>query len=546
MRTTDRLATCALLAALPMLASHLTGCGGSSKLATRTPAAIPEPSLAARPEIYTQLKIVNGKPYPDMYFRHFGVNPTIDTAEESVSTFSIDVDTASYALARAYLQRGAVPEDAAVRVEEFINAFDYAYPPPNPARTDNPFAVHAEVYPSPNRRGYHVLSVGLKGREVSSERRKPANLVFVIDVSGSMNMGNRLGLVRHALGMLVDQLRGDDSVGIVVYGSTAHVVLDPTSGADKQSIKAGIDRLRPEGSTHAQAGIELGYALAAKTLKPEGINRIILCSDGVANNGITHADGIFDRVRRFAAQGIQISTVGFGMGNYNDVLLERLAQIGDGNYAYIDGKAEARRVFVEGLTGRLQVIAKDVKIQLELDRQAVARYRLLGYENRVLNRRDFDDDRVDAGEIGAGHQVTALYELKLRDGVAQSPTGPEFGTLRIRYKPPHARQSSLMVMGLPRSMVQTSMADASPQSRLALVAAAFAEKLRRSYWVRNLRYDQLLELLWALPEAWRQHPQVAELGRLIQIADGLDRREDRFERQMPLAQMDFDHVPILQ
>lgn len=490
---------------------------------------------------WQNLQVVNGKPYADMYFKHYGVNPTIDTEEEALSTFSIDVDTASYSVARSYLNRNNMPEEDSIRVEEFVNKFDYAYATPETGA----FSVQVEAFPSPNRKGYHVLHIGLKGKEVTAEQRKPANLVFVIDVSGSMNMENRLTLAKQALALLVGQLRSDDSVGIVVYGSSAHTVLEPTFATQesKDTIMRAIDALTPEGSTNAQAGLELGYQMAARNFRESGINRIILCSDGVANNGITNADKIFERVKDKADAGITISTVGLGMGNYNDVLMERLADKGNGNYAYVDDLKEARRIFVEELTGTLQVIAKDVKIQLAFDEDAVSRYRLLGFENRILEKEEFENDAVDAGEIGAGHTVTAMYEVKFRNGVR--PKG-DFAELRIRYKKPEGHRSQLIERGLPFGVVRDSYEQASPPTKLSLVAAAFAEKLRGSYWVRNLSYNDILGLWAQIPRPLRDREDVQELHGLIETARRLDNRGDKFADVAPVAQMDFDKVPVLQ
>ena len=477
----------------------------------------------------------NGARFDAMYFQHYGVNPTIDVAEEPFSTFSVDVDSASYTLARSYLERGALPPEDSVRVEEFVNAFDYGYEAPSEAA----FSVQAEVFPSPNRKGYHVLHVGLKGREIAPSARKPANLVFVIDVSGSMQMENRLGLVKRSLGLLVDQLHEDDTVALVVYGTNAKVVLEPTSANAKERIMAAIDGLHTEGSTNAEAGLRLGYEVAAKHLREGGINRLVLCSDGVANTGATSAEAILAEVEDHARRGITISTVGVGMGNYNDVLMEKLADKGNGSYHYVDKLDEARRVFVENLTGTLQVIAKDVKIQLEFDPQVVARYRLLGYENRTLEKRDFENDAVDAGEIGAGHHVTALYEVKLTSRESS------LGKLRVRFKEPDGGSSSLVERELPQSVVRGSLDDAAPPTRLSLVVAGFAEKLRASYWVRNLGYDTLLAQYDRLDAGLRERPEVKELGEMLRKARDLDHRGDRFEPVLPVAKMDFDRVPVL-
>ena len=539
----------ALLIALPLILASCT-----RKL---SPVAVPPPAPTAGAASYMssaphpagvgtdlllqQLRPVNDHRFADTFFRHYGVNPTLDTTEEPTSTFSVDVDTASYNVTRAYLEQRVHPPEAAVRVEEFVNAFDYAYPPPP---EDEVFGLQAEAFPSPNRHGYHVLHLGLKGFEVEPEARPPAHLVFVIDVSGSMDMDHRLGLVKASLRLLVGQLGARDTVGLVVYGSRGREVLRPTGRLGRRRLLAAIDSLRPGGSTNAQEGILLGYRMAARYIdagggKPGDIHRIVLCSDGVANNGIsTSADGIFDTIREEAARGITISTVGFGMANYNDVLMERLAQVGDGNYHYVDRLGAARKIFVEDLTATLQVIARDVKIQVEFDPAAVSRYRLLGYENRRLEHEDFADDLKDAGEIGAGHAVTALYEVKL--------TGEaDLGTLRVRYKSPDGGPSTRVEKALPRSIVRPSLATASPSARLSLLVAAFAEKLRGSYWVRNLGYDDILALHEGLDLQLAKRREVRELRSLIVLAEGLDERGDRFASTGDIGEMDFDRVPSL-
>jgi Ca-activated chloride channel family protein len=489
----------------------------------------------AEPDV-RQRAIVNGEPYADVYTQHYGVNPTIDTEEESTSTFAIDVDTASYSITRAYLGQGVLVPEGAVRVEEFVNAFRYEYAPPR----DEAFSLHAEAFPSPTREGFHVLHLGVRGRDVSARERKPAQLAFVIDVSGSMEQGGRLELVKDALRLLVDALDRDDRIGIVVYGTSARVLLEPTPASERGRILRIIDALRAEGSTNAQAGIERGYAMLDRHFRDGHTHRVILCSDGVANNGIaTSADGIFATVRDRAARGIQISTVGFGMGNYNDILMEQLAQKGDGTYRYVDRLAEARRIFVEELSGTLEVIAKDVKIQVEFDPRVVARFRLLGYENRRLSREDFDDDRVDAGEIGAGHGVTALYEVKLRGAV------DALGVLRVRYAAPEGGASRLVERRLSRDVVRTELARASGPSRLSFAVASFAEKLRRSYWTRTLSYAEILGQIDALPRSLASRDDVRELRELVAAAATLDQREDRFTAEEPPGDDALDRVPVL-
>ncbi len=477
---------------------------------------------------------------PAMRFTDYGVNPTIASANENTSTFAVDVDTGSYQMARSHLNRSMMPPESSIRVEEMINAFDYAYTSPK----NDAFAVQAEAFPSPNRKGYHVLHIGLKGKEISKEQRKAANLVFVVDVSGSMSGSNRLGLVKRSLNILTQNLDGRDSVGIVIYGSSSRIVLSPTRAtySGKNTIKAAVNSLRSEGATNVQAGLELGYSVANRGFIQGGINRVILCSDGVANTGSTQAKNILRRVRNSVNRGVTISTVGFGMGNYNDTLMEQIANKGNGNYAYVDNLKAARKIFEDQLSGTLQIIAKDVKIQMVFHGAAVERYRLIGFENRKLHKRDFANDTVDAGEIGAGHTVTAMYEVKLKNSFTSVGS---LGKLRLRSKAPQGHRSQLIERALPASIVRANYSNATAPTRLSFVVGAFAEKLRGSYWVRNLSYQQLLSLWHQIPQGLRHRGDVQELRSLILRAQSLDTRNDRYERIMPVAMMNFDRLPVL-
>ncbi|HET6585838.1 MAG TPA: von Willebrand factor type A domain-containing protein, partial [Nannocystaceae bacterium] len=317
----------------------------------------------------------------DTYFKHYGVNPTIDTEEENVSSFALDVDPASYALARGALEREDMPEEAAVRVEEFINAFEYDYPPP----TDEDFAILTDLVASPHRLGFQVLRIGLQAREVSDTDRAAANLVFVIDTSASMAKDDKLRLVQDSLRELIGRLGERDKVAIIAYGSAAEVVLPPTPGDKRDEILAALELLAPEGQTDIDTGLRLGYGLAAAAAIEGGINRVMLCTDGVATSGPDTAEELLAHVATNAARGISITTIGVGVQDYDDVLLEQLADRGQGNYAHVDRLAEAKRVLVDNLTGTLQIVARDAKVQVEFDRAVVARYRLLGYENRALS-----------------------------------------------------------------------------------------------------------------------------------------------------------------
>lgn len=526
--------------ALVTLAALMAGCALKRPEVPVT-TTVDVPVLTERPpdDVEAAPGAQPGTHQPQLVLQHYGVNPTVETRAQAVSTFAADVDTGSYTLARAYLERGTLPDEAAVRVEEFVNAFDYGYRAPE----KEAFAVQVEAFPSPSRKGYHLLHLGVKAKEVAKAQRKPSHLVFTIDVSGSMAQGHRLGLVKQALGLLVDELDERDRVSVVVYGDTAQVVLPPTPATEKEVLHSAIARLKPEGSTNVEAGLDLAYELAMKGFVPGGINRVVLCSDGVANNGVTEAGGLWAKVKGRASEGVTLSTVGFGMGHYNDVLMERLADVGDGHYAYVDKLAEARRIFVEQLTGTLQVVAKDVKLQVEFDPKVVERYRLLGFENRVLAAKDFANDQVDAGELGAGHQVTALYEVKLTAAAAEASS---FAVFRARYQEASGGASKLVEHRLPTSVVRGAATEATGPARLSLVAAGFAEKLRGSYWARTLTWTQLVAALDGLPEGLRGRADVVELRALVVKAQRLDTRPDRFEKEAPVASMDFDRLPVLE
>jgi Ca-activated chloride channel family protein len=427
----------------------------------------------------------NDEPYGDNFFKSAGVNPFIDTEDDALSTFGLDVDTGSYTVARRQLNDGNLPAAEGIRVEEFLNFFDYRDRPP--VRGD--FALRVEGAPSPFGQGerYHLVRFGIKGREVEARNRKPAVLTFVVDVSGSMDQENRLGLVKESLGLLLDELRPTDKVGLVVYGDHARLLLEPTS--DKGAVRRAIAELRPEGSTNAAAGLALGYDVASRHFREGSLNRILLCSDGVANVGLTGADSILARIGQEARRGIELTTLGFGMGNFNDVLMEQLANKGDGRYAYVDEIEEAERVLVEELTGTLQTIAKDAKAQVEFNPDVVARYRLLGYENRDIADERFRDDSVDAGEIGSGHTVTALYEIKLRP---DAHPRAELATLRLRYLDPDNGKVTEVEQAVRLANFATRWEQAPASLRLASLVAEFAEILKGSYWAKDGDLNEVL------------------------------------------------------
>ncbi len=408
----------------------------------------------------------------DSYTDH-GVNPMTLVTRDAQSTFSIDVDTASYTQARRSLLANGLPNEAGVRVEEFVNYFDYdSYYTPK----DDAFAVNMEAMPDPFRPGHHILRVGVQGKEISREARAPVHLVFLVDVSGSMSSEDKLGLAKKSLHMMVDNLREDDTVALATYAGRVARILEPTSAAHKQQIHRAIESLNSGGSTAMSSGIDLAYTMAMERFKKGHENRVVVLSDGDANVGNTSWDSMLSQIKGYADKGVTLSTIGFGRGNYQDTLMEQLANKGDGNNYYIDDQQQAQRVFVEELGGTMVTIARDVKIQVEFNPESVAAYRLVGYENRDIADKDFRNDRVDAGEVGSGHNVTALYDVVLKDGYTR-----DLATVRMRWEQPGAdSEATEQAWRFQANRLAERPDLASRDSRIAYTAATFAEVLRAS------------------------------------------------------------------
>jgi Ca-activated chloride channel family protein len=456
-------------------------------------------------------------PYDGVTYEDPGVNPFVDPHKDRESTFALDVDTASYTVARRYISDGNLPDPASVRVEEFVNYFDQGYAAPE----DDAFAIHIDGGPSPFLANDEVLlRIGLKAREVSDRSRPDASLTFVIDVSGSMARENRLGLVKQSLRLLVEGLRRDDTIGIVVYGTQARVLLEPTSARDAGTILDAIDSLEPEGSTNAEAGLRLGYEMAREQLRDEGINRVVLASDGVANVGATDAESILSRIRDDAEAGIQLVSVGFGMGNFNDALLEKLADDGDGFYAYVDDIDEARRLFVHDLTGTLQSVALDARVQVEFAPDVVEAYRLVGFENRAINDEDFRDDRVDAGAIGAGHEVTALYALRLS---GEGGDEGRIGTVSLRWTDPGANRADELGRDIRVSDLARTFRATDSTFKLDAIVAATAERFRGSRWGETYDLGQVADVAGQVSEDLPQNQEVHDFLELLGSAADLER-----------------------
>lgn len=452
-------------------------------------------------------------------------NPVQRTREQPLSTFSIDVDTGSYTNVRRMLNDGLRPPADAVRAEEFINYFDYGHAAPTSLAT--PFKVSTELAPAPWNAQRQLLMIGIKGYEVPKKNLPPANLVFLIDTSGSMNSPDKLPLLKSAFSMLAKQLRPQDRISIVVYAGSAGLVLPPTPGDRQEEILAALDRLQAGGSTNGGDGIRLAYATARQAYVKNGVNRVILATDGDFNVGTVDNNALETMVADQRKSGVALTTLGFGSGNYNDELSEKLADVGDGNHAYIDTLQEARKVLVEEMGSTLMTIARDVKIQIEFNPAQVAEYRLIGYENRLLKREDFANDKVDAGDIGAGHEVTALYELtpvgssatrlpalRYANEAASSGGGNEIANLKLRYKRPGEDRSVLIETPVQRSSLRVV---ASEPMHMAASVAAFADALRGASQYDGWGWEQIAAAARGLKQA-DPTGQRAEFVRLVERA----------------------------
>ncbi|WP_053080372.1 vWA domain-containing protein [Methylobacterium variabile] len=468
---------------------------------TRSLPGHPVATLAApRPEPVPLPEPVGRDRFPELRPSGFQA-----VAQAPVSTFSIDVDTASYGFLRASLNRNVLPPPNAVRIEELINYFPYAYPAP--ASPEEPFRVTTAVFPSPWAEGRKLVQVGIKGYAVAPETRPAANLVFLVDTSGSMAGPNRLPLVKQALGLLLTQLDARDRVAIVAYAGRAGTVLDPTPASERQKILGAIEGLTAGGGTAGGEGLRQAYALAEQGFEARSVNRVVLATDGDFNLGITDPDELTGFIARKRQTGIFLSVLGFGMGNHNDALMQALAQNGNGAAATIDTLNEARKVLVEEATSTLVPIAKDVKIQVEFNPATVAEYRLIGYETRTLRRDDFTNDKVDAGEVGSGQTVTALYEVvpvggkrvmpELRYGAtpaAPASVSGDYAHVAIRYKRPDADESRLIEASIDPSREVGSVAEAPQEARFAAAVAAFGEILRGGTYTGRFGYDDVVRL----------------------------------------------------
>ncbi|MEJ2692653.1 MAG: VWA domain-containing protein [Candidatus Thiodiazotropha sp.] len=418
---------------------------------------------------------------------------------EPVSTFSIDVDTAAYANVRRFINNGHLPPPNAVRIEEMVNYFDYNYAPPS--EDDEPFSVTTEIGPDPWSGGSYLLHIGIKGYEPALDAHLARNLVFLLDVSGSMDAPNKLELLKKSLRLLVNQLRSQDRVAIVVYAGASGLALPSTPGNHRHDIITALEQLHSGGSTNGGEGIQLAYSIAQENFVKDGVNRVILATDGDFNVGVTSNTALKQLIKQKNRSGVGLTVLGFGTGNYNDRMLEEISNAGDGNAAYIDTLQEAQKVLVDEIDATMQTIARDTKIQIEFNPDQVSSYRLIGYENRMLKREDFKDDRVDAGDVGAGNTVTALYEITLNDGLRYQKAKStytkhdnEIGLLKIRYKRPDESVSREMVHALYKKDIENSLSQTSDNFRFSAAVAAFGQRLRNSNQIGEFDFADILAL----------------------------------------------------
>lgn len=450
----------------------------------------------------------------DNRFTDYGYRQFIDANQDPFSTFALDVDTGSYTIARRWLNEGVLPPRESVRVEEFVNTFDYDYEEPRRG-----LEISVDGGPSPFDPDNVLVRVGVQAEIIPDGERPPVALTFIVDTSGSMDQDNRLGLVKDSLEILVDELADDDTVAIVVYSNNSGIVLEPTRVSDSRRIYDAIDSLTAGGSTNLESGLIEGYELAARAFRSDGVNRVIIASDGIANAGITDQNQLSNYIRDFADEGIQLVTVGYGMGNFNDTLMEQLADNGDGFYAYVDTKDEAERLFEDELTSTLITAAIDAKIQVEFDTDVVAEYRLIGFENRGVRDNDFRNDNVDAGELGAGHQVTAMYEVTLHRDVDLADRG-DIGEVFLRWEDPETGQVIEIDEDIDLRDVVETFGETAIDFQLATVVTSFGEVMRDNPYADGVDLNNIWVEAGRVAERM-DSDQVDELVELLAIAQDL-------------------------
>ncbi len=454
---------------------------------------------------------MGGTPAAGESYSHTEESPVVDTRQDRLATFSLDVDTASYTIMRRDINSGRLPSPRSVRAEEYINFFNFDDRGPDP-QSDTPFAVHLEAAPSPFREGRHLLRIGVRAMDVDQQARPQTNLVFLVDVSGSMASPDKIGLIQYSLRELSRNLRGNDRVAIVAYAGSDRIVLPPTELSHRAPVEAGINALAAGGGTNGAAGIRTAYDLAAQHFVRGGINRVVLCTDGDFNVGLT-GEGLIEEVARRREQGITLSVFGYGRGNLNDAFMEQLADRGNGNYGYIDTAREADRAFGRDLSATLQVVAKDAKVQVEFNDRVVRSHRIVGYDNRILAHEDFANDQVDAAEVGAGDFVTAFIEIELRRGMSLDQLEGPLAEVHLRYKDPDGAQSYLRSYPFSASDGVARFDQASRGFRFGAAVAAYAEILSQSDHSQNSSFERVISIAEGALGQEEEQREFVELAR---------------------------------
>ncbi|MFO0617168.1 MAG: von Willebrand factor type A domain-containing protein [Polyangiaceae bacterium] len=507
-----------------------TGCSSSMQYAGEpstadyAPRAYPDASVAGpSAELGGVIAVPDPKSNTETY-KDYGINPAVDPAKDPLSTFAIDVDTASYSISRRKIMEGALPPYQAVRAEEFLNSFDYGYAAP---ASGSLFGVAMTAAPSPFQKGHHLVRIGLQTKRIGIGDRKPVHLVYLVDTSGSMADSDKLPLAKRSLKMLTESMKKGDTIALCTYAGSVREVLAPTSATERDKINAAIDDLDASGSTAMQSGLDLAYELAARNFVAGDTNRVIVLSDGDANVGSSNFEDMLRTISAEVEKGVTLSTIGFGQGNYRDTNMEQLADKGNGNYSYIDGDEQAKRVFSEQVNGLLEVVAKDVKVQVEWDPKAVESYRLIGYENRDIADKDFRNDKVDAGEVGAGHSVTAMYDVVLKSGAANPLK------LHVRYKAPEAKKADAateVVFAMSEKDLFGDFTEAPANFRFASAVAEFAEILRHSPLAKDVSFTDVEKVARSSADDGRDQQ---EFVKLVGNAHGLAGEADG--RQLAVA-----------
>lgn len=501
--------SCKAVLALSITAVLLTACSKEQMVSSDMAETSANVASVEAITVNSTAKMVSPAPSQSIYgtegntenYQKTETNSVKSVGQAPISTFSIDVDTGSYTNVRRFLNEGNLPPKDAVRIEEMVNYFDYQYP--NPIGI-HPFSVNIETVDSPWQANAKVIRIGIKAKDIDSKQLPPANLVFLVDVSGSMSDNNKLALVKKTLKLLTEQLRSQDQVTLITYADGEKMILEPTSGSNKSKILAAIDTLEAGGATAGEQAIQMAYKSAQKSFVKNGINRILLATDGDFNVGVTDFDTLKNMVAEKRKSGISLSTFGYGSGNYDEQLMEQLADAGDGNYSYIDNEKEAKKVLQRQLSSTLATVAQDVKIQVEFNPATVKEYRLIGYENRMLKNEDFNNDKVDAGDIGAGHTVTALYEIipvgqkgwlsdsRYANATALGKNAKEYAFVNLRYKQPGQSQSILLSQ--PIAVGSKALNQASTDTRFALAVAAYGQQLRSPEYNAAMQWNDIIDL----------------------------------------------------